>query len=153
VHGNSSTPTQVSPKSISNNNSAVANKISLVPTNLLLKSQAGFKSPPPLLTPTSTITTNAQSASLKVVFVNALNSNPNAQQNAGKQQLITLNKSQAQQIQNQTSNPTFITSKIIGQAQPTKVQLVNNFSSNFSLCKYVLNLKFNFLFYILCLFK
>lgn len=125
VHGNNSStaPSPVSPST----NSSIGSKISLVPTNLLLKSQTGFKSPPPLVTPTSTITTNAQSSSqsipMKVVFVNAYKGNPNAQQNATNQQLITLSKSQAQLVQN--SSPTFVTSKIINQAQPTKVQLVS----------------------------
>lgn len=110
-----------------------ASKISLVPTKLLLKSQAGFSS----TTSTATITTNAQSSiPMKVVFVNALNNNPNAQQAATvhKQQQITLNKTLAQQLQNPTPNSTFITNKIIGQAQPTKtVHLVNKMPSpNFS---------------------
>lgn len=128
VHGTTAVVSQISPQLI-NTNPSMSNKISLVPTKLLLKSQTGFKAPPPLVTPTSTITTNAQSSQcMKVVFVNALNSSQHAQ-HAGKQQIITLNKTQAQQIQNQTSNQAFITNKIIGQAQPTKVQLVNQMPS------------------------
>jgi hypothetical protein len=68
---------------------------------------------------------------MKVVFVNALNSSPNAQQNAVKQQQITLNKTLAQQLQSPTPNSTFV-NKLIGQ-QPAKLQLVNQLPSpNFS---------------------
>ncbi len=116
---------QSSPKS-SQNNPMMNSKISLVPTKLLLKPPT-----PQLVTPTSStvVTTNAQSSSssqsipMKVVFVNALNSNPNASQAAPKQQIITLNKPQA--ITSQTQNTTFITNKVLNQTQATKVQLVN----------------------------
>lgn len=121
VHSNGTATSQITPVT------SVANKISLVPTKLLLKSSTGFKSPPPLATATSTITTqsSSQSIPMKVVFVtnNALSSNCNAQQSAGKQQLITLNKAQAQQLQNHPGN------KIIVQGQPTKMQLVNQLPS------------------------
>lgn len=114
VHSNGTSTSQITPVT------SVANKISLVPTKLLLKSSTGFKSPPPLATATSTITTqsSSQSIPMKVVFVTN-----NAQQSAGKQQLITLNKAQAVQLQNHPGN------KIIVQGQPTKMQLVNQLPS------------------------
>lgn len=83
-----------------------------------------------MVTSAATITTNAQSSSsipMKVVFVNALNSNTNAQQTAVKQQQFTLNKSLAQ-LQNQTPNSNFLANKIISTNQQ-KMQLVNQLPS------------------------
>lgn len=114
VHGNNATGQETSSK-LSNQASS---KISLVPTKLLLKSQGtlnSFKSTSHVVVPTS-VSTNTQtqgstSVPMKVVFVNALNSNHNAQQSITKQQ-ISLNKSLAQ-LHAQSSNSTFITNKII----------------------------------------
>lgn len=101
-----------------------------MPTKLLLKPQAtvnGFKATSQVITTTSTVHSQNSNSSIpmKVVFVNALNSNSNAQQ---PKQQITLNKSLQAQLQAQGSNSTFITNKLISasQQQPQKVQLVNN---------------------------
>lgn len=122
----------VSPKT-----SQANTKISLVPTKLLLKPQtvSNFKSQPtivyssvPSSTPvTGTVTTNAQSSiPMKVVFVNALNSNANAQQNIQKPQQITLNNKSIAQLQ-QSQNSTFLTNKLLSAAsQGQKVQIVQS---------------------------
>lgn len=113
---------QIPPNSAS---STVASKLSLVPTKLLLKSQANFAA----TTTSSSITTNAQSSiPMKVVFVNTLNNNA--------QQAVVQKQQNPQQITLNTHsspNSTFISNKIItaGQtaAQPTKVHLVNQMPS------------------------
>jgi hypothetical protein len=120
----------VSPKT-----STASNKISLVPTKLLLKSQAvnSFKQNPTIVyssvqstTTPGTITTNAQSSiPMKVVFVNALNNNTNAQQNMQKSQQITLNNKSIAQLQ-QSQNSTFLTNKLISTSQGQKVQIVQS---------------------------
>jgi len=129
VHGNNATGQETSSK-LSNQASS---KISLVPTKLLLKSQGtlnSFKSTSHVVVPTS-VSTNTQtqgstSVPMKVVFVNALNSNHNAQQSITKQQQISLNKSLAQ-LHAQGSNSTFITNKII---QSTSQQQQQQSTSN-----------------------
>lgn len=110
-------------------------KISLVPTKLLLKQQAvnSFKSSPTIVyssvqssTPvTGTVTTNAQSSiPMKVVFVNALNNNANAQHSAvNKPQQITLNNKSLAQLQQQQQN-TALMNKFISTSQGQKVQFV-----------------------------
>jgi hypothetical protein len=136
VRGNNATGQESSSK-LSNQASS---KISLVPTKLLLKSQGtlnSFKSTSHVVVPTS-VSTNPQtqgstSVPMKVVFVNALNSNHNAQQSITKQQQISLNKSLAQ-IHAQGSNSTFITNKIIQntsqpQQQSTGSQLLTSNST------------------------
>jgi hypothetical protein len=120
----------VSPKT-----STASNKISLVPTKLLLKSQAvnSFKQNPTIVyssvqstTTPGTITTNAQSSiPMKVVFVNALNNNTNAQQNMQKSQQITLNNKSIAQLQ-QSQNTSFLTNKLISTSQGQKVQIVQS---------------------------
>lgn len=116
---------QVSQIPLSSASSGVSNKISLVPTKLLLKTQSGF-----VPTSSSSITTNAQSSiPMKVVFVNAISNHVNAQQAGSNQQQITLNKTLAQQLQS-PSKPTFFTAnKLLGHTQTTKVQLVNQMPS------------------------
>lgn len=112
-------------------------KISLVPTKLLLKQQTvnSFKSAPTIVyssvqssTPvTGTVTTNAQSSiPMKVVFVNALNNNANAQHSAvNKPQQITLNnKSLAQLQQHQQQQNSALMNKFISTSQGQKVQFV-----------------------------
>lgn len=115
VHGNNAMVHEASSK-LSNNQSS--SKISLIPTKLLLKSQGtlgNFKSTSHVVVPTSVnnnpTTQSSSSVPMKVVFVNALNSNHNAQQSITKQQ-ISLNKSLAQ-LHAQSSNSTFITNKLI----------------------------------------
>lgn len=114
-------------------------KISLVPTKLLLKQQTvnSFKSAPTIVyssvqssTPvTGTVTTNAQSSiPMKVVFVNALNNNANAQHSAvNKPQQITLNNkslAQLQQHQHQQQQNSALMNKFISTSQGQKVQFV-----------------------------
>lgn len=124
-----------SPKTTSQPNTNT--KISLVPTKLLLKQQSvnSFKSSPTIVystvqtssTPvTGTVTTNAQSSiPMKVVFVNALNSNGNAQQ--GKPQQITINNKSLAQLQ-QSHNSAFLNSahKLLSTSQGQKVQIVQS---------------------------
>jgi hypothetical protein len=130
-------PTPVNPQAIpvSPKTSPASNKISLVPTKLLLKSPAvnSFKQNPTIVyssvqstTTPGTITTNAQSSiPMKVVFVNALNNNANAQQNAQKPQQITLNNKSIAQLQ-QSQNSSFLTNKLISTSQGQKVQIVQS---------------------------
>lgn len=124
----------ISPKTSSQS----ANKISLVPTKLLLKPQAvnSFKSTPTIVyssVPSSTsiagtITTNAQSSiPMKVVFVNALNNSANAQ-GGQKPQQITINNKSLQQLQ-QSQNSAFLTNKLLTTSHGQKVQIVQ--STNF----------------------
>lgn len=131
VHGNNAMVHEASSK-LSNNQSS--SKISLIPTKLLLKSQgtlSSFKSTSHVVVPTSVnnnpTTQSSSSVPMKVVFVNALNSNHNAQQSITKQQ-ISLNKSLAQ-LHAQSSNSTFITNKLIqntSQQQQQQQQLTCN---------------------------
>lgn len=118
-----------------------ASKISLVPTKLLLKSQSvkSFKSTPTIVyssvqsstSVAGTVTTNAQSSiPMKVVFVNALNNNANAQPGGQKPQQITINNKSLAQLQQQQNN-VFLTNKLMAAAgQGQKVQIVQ--SSNFN---------------------
>ena len=123
----------VSPKT----NQQANNKISLVPTKLLLKPNTGpnFKSTPTIVyssvqsttSVAGTVTTNAQSSiPMKVVFVNALNNNANAQHGAQKTQQITINNKSLAQLQQQTQNSAFIANKIINTSQGQKVQFVQS---------------------------
>lgn len=110
-------------------------KISLVPTKLLLKQQtvSSFKSTPTIVyssvqssTPVAgTVTTNAQSSiPMKVVFVNALNNNANAQNSAvNKPQQITINNKSLAQLQQQQQNSALM-NKLISTSQGQKVQFV-----------------------------
>jgi hypothetical protein len=138
VSGSSSTQsaTQAQAIPISPKTSS-ASKISLVPTKLLLKPNS-FKQTPTLVyssvqssTPVSgTITTNASSIPMKVVFVNALNNNSNGQQQgAQKTQQITLNNKSIAQLQ-QSQNSAFLANKLLGSSQGQKVQIVQ--STNFN---------------------
>lgn len=115
-----------------------ASKISLVPTKLLLKPQAGnsFKSTPTIVyssvqsstSVAGTITTNAQSSiPMKVVFVNALNNNANAQ-GGQKPQQITINNKSLAQLQH-SQNSAFLANKLLTTAHGQKVQIVQ--STNF----------------------
>lgn len=124
----------ISPKTSSQS----ANKISLVPTKLLLKPQAvnSFKSTPTIVyssvpsstSITGTITTNAQSSiPMKVVFVNALNNSANAQ-GGQKPHQITINNKSLQQLQ-QSQNSAFLTNKLLTTSHGQKVQIVQ--STNF----------------------
>lgn len=117
-----------------------ASKISLVPTKLLLKSQGvnSFKSAPTIVyssvpsttSATGTVTTNAQSSvPMKVVFVNALNNNTNAQQNGQKTQQIMINNKSLAQLQH-SQNSAFLTNKLLTTSQGQKVQIVQ--STNFN---------------------
>lgn len=119
-----------------------ANKISLVPTKLLLKTPQGgnsFKQTSTIVystVPTSTsnttgsISTNAQSSlPMKLVFVNALNNNGNAQQTGQKTQQITINNKSLAQLQQQSQNNAFLTNKLLSANQGQKVQIVQ--SANF----------------------
>ncbi|CRK99010.1 CLUMA_CG011936, isoform A [Clunio marinus] len=130
-------PIPISPK----NASHASNKISLVPTKLLLKSSTvnNYKATPTIVyssvqsstSVAGTITTNAQSSiPMKFVVVNAVNNNANAQQTVvQKSQQITLNKSLSQLQQSQ--NSAFLANKFIGSTQGQKVQIVQttNFNS------------------------
>lgn len=128
VHGNNAMGQEATSK-LSNQSSS---KISLIPTKLLLKSQgtlSSFKSTSHVVVPTSVnnnpSTQSSPSVPMKVVFVNALNSNHNAQQSITKQQ-ISLNKSLAQ-LHAQGSNSTFITNKLIqNTSQQQQQQLTSN---------------------------
>lgn len=125
-----------SPKTSSQSNNT---KISLVPTKLLLKQQSvnSFKSTPTIVystvqttsTPvTGTVTTNAQSSiPMKVVFVNAMNNNINAQQGGHKPQQITINNKSLAQLQ-QSHNTAFLNSahKLLSTSQGQKVQIVQS---------------------------
>lgn len=120
--------------------SQASSKISLVPTSrLLLKPQAinSFKSTPTIVyssvnsssAVTGTVTTNAQSSMpMKVVFVNALNNNANAQHGAQKTQQITINNKSFAQLQ-QSQNSAFLANKLMS-SQGQKVQIVQ--SSHFN---------------------
>lgn len=120
--------------------SQASSKISLVPTSrLLLKPQAinSFKSTPTIVyssvnsssAVTGTVTTNAQSSMpMKVVFVNALNNNTNAQHGAQKTQQITINNKSFAQLQ-QSQNSAFLANKLMS-SQGQKVQIVQ--SSHFN---------------------
>jgi hypothetical protein len=135
----------ISPKTsslLSQQQQAAANKISLVPTKLLLKTPQGgnnFKStstivystvPTSTSNTTGTISTNAQgSVPMKLVFVNALNNNPNAQQTGQKSQQITINNKSLAQLQ-QSQNSAFLTNKLLSTSQGQKVQIVQ--SANFN---------------------
>ena len=127
VHGNNAIGQETSSK-LSNQSSS---KISLVPTQLLLKSQgtlSGFKSTSHVVVPTSVNnnpqTQSSSSVPMKVVFVNTLNSNHNAQQSIAKHQ-ISLNKSLAQ-LHAQGSNSTFISNKLIQSTSQQQQQLTSN---------------------------
>jgi hypothetical protein len=114
-----------------------ANKISLVPTKLLLKTPQGgnnFKSSSTIVyssvpTTTSTsgaVTTNAQgSLPMKLVFVNALNNNANAQQSGQKPQQLTINNKSLAQLQ-QSQNSAFLANKLLSTSQGQKVQIVQS---------------------------
>lgn len=133
VSGN---PPQAQNQSIPKTSPQSNNKISLVPTKLLLKPQTvnSFKSTPTIVyssvqtSSTSvdgTVTTNAQSSiPMKVVFVNALNSNGTMQQ-GGKTQQITINNKSLAQLQ-QTHNSAFLTNKLLSTNQGQKVQIVQS---------------------------
>ncbi|XP_070509246.1 probable myosin light chain kinase DDB_G0279831 [Chironomus tepperi] len=133
VHGNNTMGQETSTKLLNQS----SNKISLVPTKLLLKSQgtlSSFKSASHVVVPTSVNnnlqTQSSSSVPMKVVFVNALNSNHNTQQSIAKQQ-VSLNKSLAQ-LHAQGSNSTFITNKLIqntSQQQITCNQLLTSNST------------------------
>ena len=118
------------PKTSSQSNS----KISLVPTKLLLKQQVNnFKSTPTIVYSSvqtsstavdGTVTTNAQSSiPMKVVFVNALNTNGTVQQ-TGKPQQITINNKSLAQLQ--SHNSAFLANKILNSNQGQKVQIVQS---------------------------
>ncbi|CAH1720004.1 unnamed protein product [Chironomus riparius] len=127
VHGNNA----IGQETTSNLSNQSSSKISLVPTQLLLKSQgtlSGFKSTSHVVVPTS-VNNNPQTQSsstvpMKVVFVNTLNSNHNAQQSIAKHQ-ISLNKSLAQ-LHAQGSNSTFISNKLIQSTSQPQQQLTSN---------------------------
>lgn len=113
------------------------NKISLVPTKLLLKPPGvnNFKSTPTIVyssvqsstSVAGTVTTNAQSSiPMKVVFINTSNSNNNnGQQNGQKTQQITINNKSLAQLQQQHTN-SFLTNKLISTSQGQKVQIVQS---------------------------
>lgn len=136
VSGNPPQPAQAIPKTSSQSN----NKISLVPTKLLLKPQQvnSFKSQPTIVYSTvqsstsvaGTVTTNAQSSiPMKVVFVNAMNNNVNTQNGIQKTQQITINNKSLAQLQ-QSQNSAFLTNKLLSTSQGQKVQIVqSNFNS------------------------
>lgn len=124
--------TQAIPKTSPQSN----NKISLVPTKLLLKPQQvnSFKSQPTIVyssVPSSTsvsgaVSTNAQSSiPMKVVFVNTMNNNANAQNGVQKTQQITINNKSLAQLQ-QSQNSTFLTNKLLSTGQGQKVQIVQS---------------------------
>lgn len=124
----------ISPKT----SSQATNKISLVPTKLLLKPSQGnsFKTSPTIVyssvqsttSVAGTVTTNAQSSiPMKVVFVNALNNN--AQQGGQKPQQITINNKSLAQLQ-QNQNSAFLANKLLSSGQGQKVQIVQ--STNFN---------------------
>lgn len=133
VSGN---PPQAQNQSIPKTSSQSNNKISLVPTKLLLKPQTvtNFKSTPTIVyssvqtsstSADGTVTTNAQSSiPMKVVFVNALNNNGNIQQ-GGKPQQITINNKSLAQLQ-QSHNSAFLTNKLLSTNQGQKVQIVQS---------------------------
>lgn len=146
ISGNAPAPAQaipISPKTSSlTQQQQSSNKISLVPTKLLLKTPQGvnnFKSTSAIVyssVPTSTsnttgcISTNAQSSlPMKLVFVNALNNNANAQQSGQKTQQITINNKSLAQLQ-QSQNNAFLTNKLLSTSQGQKVQIVQ--SANFT---------------------
>lgn len=129
------TPSQAIP-SPKISSQAANSKISLVPTKLLLKPNpvTNFKSSPTIVyssvqstTPgTATVSTNAQSSiPMKVVFVNALNNNANAQNGAQKSQQITITKNSLAQLQH-SQNSAFLTNKLVQTSQGQKVQFVQS---------------------------
>jgi hypothetical protein len=127
----------VSPKT-----SQANNKISLVPTKLLLKPQtinSNFKTNPTIVyssvqsstSVAGTITTNAQSSiPMKVVFVNAMNNNANAQQINQKPQQITLTNNKSLGQLQQSNNSAFLTSKLLTSSQGQKVRIVQSSQFN-----------------------
>ena len=119
-----------------------ANKISLVPTKLLLKTNQGgnnfkssstivYSSVPSTTSSGGTITTSAQgSLPMKLVFVNALNNNANAQQAGQKPQQLTIHNKSLAQLQQSQNSASFLANKLLSTSQGQKVQIVQQSAFN-----------------------